>query len=324
MALNFQQYPILGEDQYQHFNYQRDLQQPLNQAFQMMLQMEQNNRQKELQDYTRGRQEMEDRYNYGYTEIKPPVPQNRLSLFGGGQTPMMTPQADQVVNVPGMQGRKDEMDLMLKGGQLRKDLAQAEYYSQNRGKSAYGYDAGGNPVFERPKEPAGYRYTNGGNLEPIPGGPAEIKASAANMKLDSALELYETARDGLMSGLGGSMTGPIVGRMPAYTSNQQIAEGSVAAMAPVLKQLFRVAGEGVFTDRDQALLLQMIPTRNTRPEARQAQIANIDRIVKAKLGGQREQMPSGAPSKIRVRNRSTGQTGTISEKFFDPNKYERL
>lgn len=106
---------------------------------------------------------------------------------------------------------------------------------------------------------------------------------ASNQDLNSAMELYETAKEGLISGLGGSETGQIVGRLPAITAKQQIAKGSVAAMAPVLKQIFRTAGEGVFTDRDQQLLLDMIPTRTELPEARAAMIANIDAIVKAKI-----------------------------------------
>jgi hypothetical protein len=135
---------------------------------------------------------------------------------------------------------------------------------------------------------------------------------------NAAFNLYETARDGLLTGLEGTETGPIIGRLPAFTSEQQIGEGAVAAMAPVLKQLFRVAGEGVFTDRDQALLLQMIPTRTTRPEARAAQIENIDKIVKAKLGmnpgmvgsesDQSFQGESSNPQPIVQRNRRTGQT----------------
>lgn len=99
----------------------------------------------------------------------------------------------------------------------------------------------------------------------------------------ATLKLYETARDGMISGLESSDTGPIAGRLPAFTAAQQVAEGGVAAMAPVLKQLFRVSGEGVFTDRDQALLLDMVPTRRDRPEARQQKIQNIDNIVRAKL-----------------------------------------
>lgn len=116
---------------------------------------------------------------------------------------------------------------------------------------------------------------------------------ATNQDLNSAMELYETAKEGLISGLGGSETGQFVGRLPAITAKQQIAKGSVAAMAPVLKQIFRTAGEGVFTDRDQQLLLDMIPTRTELPEARAAMIANIDAIVKAKIkSGMRNAVPN--------------------------------
>jgi hypothetical protein len=128
---------------------------------------------------------------------------------------------------------------------------------------------------------------SGPQLKDIPGRPpteGETKERERQRDLSSALRLYETAREGLLAGLGETKTGPLIGKMPAITSAQQTAQGSVAAMAPILKQLFRVAGEGVFTDRDQQLLIDMIPTRETNPEARKAMIENIDAIVRAKLG----------------------------------------
>jgi len=142
------------------------------------------------------------------------------------------------------------------------------------------------------KPPSGYRWAEGGGLEPIPGGPVDNKKSTDEGKKDNAFALYETARDGLMEGLSGTKTGYFVGKIPAMTAKQQKAEGGVAAMAPVLKQLFRVAGEGVFTDRDQALLLEMVPTRKDEAEAAQWKIENIDAIVKAKLGIQKLQKPT--------------------------------
>ena len=96
-----------------------------------------------------------------------------------------------------------------------------------------------------------------------------------------------------MKGLRGATTGPFVGRAMPMTAAQQTAEGGVSAMAPVLKQLFRVAGEGVFTDKDQALLLDMVPTRVDLPEARENKIKNIDAIVKAKLGRGKAQTSGG-------------------------------
>lgn len=111
------------------------------------------------------------------------------------------------------------------------------------------------------------------------------------MQRATTLQMYETAMKGLREGLAGTETGPIAGRIPAFTSSQQIAEGAVAAMAPILKQLFRASGEGTFTDRDQALLLEMVPKRTDTPEARAAKMQNIDAIVRAKLGAQPTQVP---------------------------------
>lgn len=115
---------------------------------------------------------------------------------------------------------------------------------------------------------------------------AELADRKANQP-NAALEQWVEARKGLEDGLGRTDTGPIVGRLPALTTDQQIAEGSVAATAPILKQLFRTAGEGTFTDKDQELLMKMVPTRTDTPEARKAKIENIDRIIRAKLGGSR-------------------------------------
>ena len=109
---------------------------------------------------------------------------------------------------------------------------------------------------------------------------AQRKEDRSNQR---ALDVYDTAISSLESSLSDTATGPIVGRLPALTDNQQIAEGATAVMAPILKQMFRSAGEGTFTDKDQELLLQMVPTRKDSPAAIKAKLANIDAVVKAKL-----------------------------------------
>ncbi len=129
--------------------------------------------------------------------------------------------------------------------------------------------------------------------------------SAAQIEKDTAFRLYQAGIKGLSEGLAGSETGPIMGRIPAFTTEQQIAEGGVAAMAPILKQLFRSAGEGTFTDKDQDLLLRMIPTRTDTEDARAAKLANIDSLVRAKLG-QTAQGPTGSTGRQVVR------TGTLN------------
>lgn len=108
-----------------------------------------------------------------------------------------------------------------------------------------------------------------------------------------ALNLYNVGMKGLIDSLSGTETGPFVGFTPAVTANQQIADGAVAAMAPILKQMFRASGEGVFTDKDQELLLQMVPTRKDRPKSIKAKLSNIDAIVRAKLLTDVDQLPQG-------------------------------
>ncbi|WP_426355678.1 D-Ala-D-Ala carboxypeptidase family metallohydrolase [Stenotrophomonas maltophilia] len=113
---------------------------------------------------------------------------------------------------------------------------------------------------------------------------AQAEAQKRQVANANSLAQYDAAIKGLKEGLAGATTNPLVGNLPAVTANQQIAQGGVAAIAPVLKQLFRAAGEGTFTDADQKLLMEMVPNRMDLPAAREAKLANIDAIVRAKLG----------------------------------------
>lgn len=109
-------------------------------------------------------------------------------------------------------------------------------------------------------------------------------------KSGPAYNAFQTGVQSLETAMSNTVTGPVAGRFPAVTAAQQTAEGAEATMAPILKQLFRDAGEGTFTDSDQALLMKMVPTRKDHPEARKAKIQMIDDIVRAKLA------IDGAPS----------------------------
>lgn len=123
---------------------------------------------------------------------------------------------------------------------------------------------------------------------------ADIKEEGrSNQK---ALGVYRAAKDNLITALGGTTTGPGAGFIPALTANAQIANGAIAMMAPVLKQLFRSAGEGTFTDQDQKMLIAMVPTRDTLPEARTAQMAAIDSIINAKLGQSEQEQVTDQPA----------------------------
>lgn len=133
-------------------------------------------------------------------------------------------------------------------------------------------------------------------------------------KAPTAYAAYQAGIKSLETAMSGTATGPVAGRIPAVTAAQQTAEGAEATMAPILKQLFRDAGEGTFTDADQALLMKMVPTRKDHPEARAAKIGMIDEIVRAKLGIGVEGVappPNAAPAGEVRRRKYNPATGMI-------------
>lgn len=107
------------------------------------------------------------------------------------------------------------------------------------------------------------------------------KTTKENQK---AFNTFDVGMKNVLGALSATETGPIVGRLPAFTAEAQTAEGAVSTMAPVLKSMFRTAGEGTFTDKDQELLLNMIPTRLDEPQARDEKIRMIYDIIRSKLG----------------------------------------
>ena len=121
----------------------------------------------------------------------------------------------------------------------------------------------------------------------------EAQTEKSNTK---AWSVYDSAMSNLAKSMGNTSTGAFVGFLPSITANQQIAEGAIAVMAPVLKDMFRSAGEGTFTDADQKMLIQMIPTRKDSPKARIEKIKMIDQVVRAKLGTGETSQPVSASS----------------------------
>lgn len=148
-------------------------------------------------------------------------------------------------------------------------------------------------------------------------GEAGIKAAtdlaATGRANENAYRVYTSAMGNLKNALSGTSTNPVLGRLPAVTANQQIADGGVAAMAPVLKQMFRAAGEGTFTDSDQKLLMDMLPTRTDLPAARDAKIAGIDSIVRSKLNV----APSAEPPQTSTAARPQAAAGQQSSSYSD-------
>ena len=140
---------------------------------------------------------------------------------------------------------------------------------------------------------------------------ADVERKIAQRGNATAFDAYQQAMNNIRGSFAKTDTGPIAGRMPAVTAGQQTAEGAISAAAPVLKQLFRSAGEGVFTDRDQQLLIDMLPKRTDHPEVVESKLGMIDSVVAAKLN------MSGAPAAQPVpretpRRRSTDTPNVVN------------
>lgn len=116
------------------------------------------------------------------------------------------------------------------------------------------------------------------------GAEATVKQQDLARKNKTAFDTFEVGLKNLETAMSNTTTNPVAGSLPALTASAQIAEGSGAQLAPVLKNMFREAGEGTFTDKDQELLLDMVPKRTDHPEARKAKTQMIRQIVSAKLG----------------------------------------
>lgn len=136
---------------------------------------------------------------------------------------------------------------------------------------------------------------------------------------EKALNVYDVGIKSLADSLSKTTTGPFIGKMPALTSSAQSAEGAIAIMAPLLKKIFREAGEGSFSDADQALLVAMIPSRTDRPAAVKFKLNTIDLVIKAKLGPQTTgQQPATTTVQETTNQPVIGQPVTGSNEFTSP------
>jgi hypothetical protein len=101
---------------------------------------------------------------------------------------------------------------------------------------------------------------------------------------ETSFNVYRAAVENLMGSFDKALTGPGFGLIGAVGEDERILEGAIAIMRPTLKQMFRSAGEGTFTDKDQEQLDAMLPNRNDTASVAQAKLQFIDTVVRAKLG----------------------------------------
>lgn len=113
---------------------------------------------------------------------------------------------------------------------------------------------------------------------------AQADAQKAAVANDLLRQQFDFGFSALESALGGTgQTGKIFGNLPAITTSAQIADNAKALLLPIMKGVFRGAGEGVFTDKDQETLEAMLPTRNMTAEAAAQALDSVKMLVSLKL-----------------------------------------
>lgn len=114
----------------------------------------------------------------------------------------------------------------------------------------------------------------------------------------NALKVYEVGIRNLSGALGQTTTGPIASIFTSLTDSARTADGAVAIMLPILKQMYRTAGEGTFTDKDQELLEAMLPTRKDDMPTIRSKLTMLDAAVRAKLGSNEQQEQTTQPTDL--------------------------
>jgi len=113
---------------------------------------------------------------------------------------------------------------------------------------------------------------------------AEGAANSTAMANGPLRDQFEFGFSALEQALGGTgQTGKILGNIPGLTTGAQIADNAKALLLPIMKSVFRGAGEGVFTDKDQETLEAMLPTRSMTTEAASQALDNVKMLVSLKL-----------------------------------------
>ena len=117
---------------------------------------------------------------------------------------------------------------------------------------------------------------------------ANVKAMALDKTTarsnEKAYATYQAGLEGLSDALADANTGVISGTMFALTDNNRIAKGAGAVMLPIMKAMFRGAGEGTFTDKDQEVLENMLPTTSDSPAVAKSKLRLMDVIIQSKIG----------------------------------------
>ena len=228
---------------------------------------------------------------------------------------MQVKRAQQIIDMGGgasgiVQGNQAVPIVQAQGqtiGQVRADVAGAEAGLAGATSAASAAGQLGQELDYKPAIEAGIteaRLTTEAGIKPrmeadiaaaVDGAKQGVLEAAKAKDATKLFAAYDTAINNLSTALGATETGPLIGQLPALTSNAQAAKGAQQVLAVAIKGLVRTAGEGTWTDSDQRMITDMMPTREDTPQSRAQKLVYIDQYIRAKLG-QPPAGPAAAPS----------------------------
>lgn len=200
------------------------------------------------------------------------------------------------------------------------------------------------------KPPPGYRFKSDGSLEAIPGGPAAQKVASAQETADANMrgmrdqaDLVINKVDQALSKVGvttAGIGGSVMSHIPGSSAKDLDADlDTIKAILGfnTLSEMRKASPTGGALGQVSERELKLLTSARASLDQAQSPEQLRDRLTEIKThyqnwlnavqqanGGSSAATPAPATGKIRVRNLQTGQSGTISAQYFDPQKYERL
>lgn len=171
----------------------------------------------------------------------------------------------------------------------------------------------GPAALEPPKAPSGYRPTAAGDLEPIPGGPADPTATqqlspkdtnTARVKLNQvkiARAALQRVKNNWQKIQGGMTAGPLQGYVPS--EGGKAFDAAVNAMRGSITALTRVPGVGAMSDYETRLDQSKFPERTSYETVTADQMQGLEDLLNNVESGYQEMLgskpetaaPKGAP-----------------------------
>ena len=204
-------------------------------------------------------------------------------------------------------------------------------YGQGRVKEGPSVVVAGSGAAPVGKAPPGYRWTADGNLEPIPGGPADAKTTQplspkdtntarvkltqvqiARNQLNTAKQRFEALRNTFSAGPGGNLLPTPEGK--AFDAAIDSMRGSITALT-------RVPGVGAMSDYETRLDQAKFPTRGKYEEVAAQQLQALEDLLNTIEGGYSELLgtkPGAEP------NTSAAPEPKVPRKEAPPSAVEHL